>query len=135
MHSTAEYCAPAQCRSANTCFIDLVINNTSQTIIGCICSTPADNLDIFVGIQPAELCHKGATISLSWHDMEPGHLLHLVLICPSERNAQHLKSKQDTHLHLPPGLRNQRFLGGVGFLATLAVGVRFFRLTPDIQLD
>jgi len=36
-----------------------------------------------------------------------------------------------------PGLRSRRFLGGVGFLTTLGVGVGFFcpTLAPDVQLD
>ena len=35
------------------------------------------------------------------------------------------------------GLRSRRVLGGVGFLATLGVGVGFFcpASTPDVQLD
>jgi len=36
---------------------------------------------------------------------------------------------------LKPGLRSRRFLAGVGFLTTLAVGVGFFCPTPDVQLD
>ena len=32
-------------------------------------------------------------------------------------------------------VRSRRFLGGVGFLTTLGVGVGFFCPTPDAQLD
>jgi len=38
--------------------------------------TPADNLPIPAGIQPAELRCRGATLSLALRAMEPGHLLH-----------------------------------------------------------
>jgi len=33
------------------------------------------------------------------------------------------------------GLRSRSFLGGVGFLTTLGVGVGFFCPTLDVQLD
>ena len=36
---------------------------------------------------------------------------------------------------LKSGLRSRRFLGGVGFLTTLRIGVGFFCPTPDVQLD
>ena len=32
-------------------------------------------------------------------------------------------------------MESRRFLGGVGFLTTLGVGVGFFCPTPDVQLD
>jgi len=43
----------------------------------------------------------------------------------------------DDLLLFPSGLRSRRFMGGVGFLTTLGVGVGFFRptSTPDVQLD
>jgi len=93
VHSTAEYCAPVWCRSAHTRLIDPDISNASQIVTGCLCPTPADNLSILASIQPAELCHKGATLSLACHAMEPGHLLHSVLICPLSANAWRLKSR------------------------------------------
>ena len=34
------------------------------------------------GIQSAELCRKGATLSLAHRTMVPGHLFHSVLTCP-----------------------------------------------------
>jgi len=74
-HSTAEYCAPVWYPSARTRVIDPAINDALQIVTGRLRSTPADNLPIFVGIQPAELRHKGATLSLALRAMEPRHLL------------------------------------------------------------
>jgi len=46
-------------------------------VTGCLRPTPADNLPILAGIQPAEFCRRsGATLSLGRRAMEPGHLLH-----------------------------------------------------------
>ena len=52
-----------------------------------------DNLPIFAGIQPAELCRRGATLSLGRHAMESGHQIHSALIHPSGAAAQRLKSR------------------------------------------
>jgi len=76
VHSTAEYCAPAWCRSAHTRLIDPTINDTLRIVTGCLRPTPAGNLLILAGIQPAELRRRGATLSLGRRAMEPGHLLH-----------------------------------------------------------
>ena len=54
-------------------------------------STPADNLRILGGIQPAELRRKWATLSLARRAMEPGLLLHTALTCPPTANAWRLK--------------------------------------------
>jgi len=43
-------------------------------VTGCLRPTPADNLPILAGIQPVELRHKGATLSLARRAMEPGHM-------------------------------------------------------------
>jgi len=59
----------------------------------CLRPTPAENLPILTGIQPAEVRRSGATLSLARRAMEPGHLLHSALICPSSANARHLKSR------------------------------------------
>jgi len=63
VHSTAEYRAPVWCHSAHTRLIDPTINDTLRIVTGCLRPTPADNLPIFAGIQPAELSRSGATIS------------------------------------------------------------------------
>ena len=76
VNSTAEYCAPVWCRSAHTHLIDPTINDALRIVTGCLRPTPADNLPILTGIQPAELRRRGATLSLGRRAMEPGHLLH-----------------------------------------------------------
>jgi len=67
VHSTAEYCAPVWCRSAHTRLIDLTLNDALRIVTGCLRPTPADNLPILAGIQPAELRCRGATLSLGCH--------------------------------------------------------------------
>jgi len=62
-------------------------------VTGCLRPTPADNLPILAGIQPAELRRRGATPSLGRRAMEPGHLLHSALIHPSGSAAWRLKSR------------------------------------------
>jgi len=93
VHSTAEYCAPVWSGSAHTHLIDPTINDALRIVTGCLCPTPADNLPILAGIQPAELSRSGATLSLGRHAMEPGHLLHSALTCPSSSVARRLKPR------------------------------------------
>jgi len=85
--------APVWCRSAHTRLIDPSINDALRIVTGCLCPTPADNLPILAGIQPAELRRRGATLSLGRRAMEPGHLLHSALTRPSGAAAQRLKSR------------------------------------------
>ena len=42
VHSTAEYCALAWCRSAHTHLIDPVINDALRIVAGCLRPTPRD---------------------------------------------------------------------------------------------
>jgi len=93
IYSTAEYCAPVWCRSAHTRFIDLAIYDALWIVNGCPRPTPADNLPILAGIQPAELRCRGATLSLGRRAMEPGHLLHSALTSPLSANSWRLKSR------------------------------------------
>ena len=65
VYSTAEYCAPVWCRSAHTRLIDSVLNDALRIVTGCLRPTPTDYLPILVGIQPAELRRRGATLSLA----------------------------------------------------------------------
>jgi len=94
VHSTAEYCAPVWCRSAHTRLIDTIINDTLRIVTGCLRPTPADNLPIHTGIQPAELRPRGDTLSLARRAMERGHLLHSALTRPSGAAAWRLKSRR-----------------------------------------
>jgi len=65
-----------------------------KSLTGCLRPTPADNLPILAGIQPARFRLKRATVSPSRHAMGPGNLLHLALISSQGGNARHLKSRQ-----------------------------------------
>ena len=77
VYSTAEYCTPVWCRSAHTCLIDSVLNNTLHIVTGCLRPTPTDHLPVLSGIQPAELCQLGATLSLAHHgSLDPNHILY-----------------------------------------------------------
>jgi len=73
--------------------IDPAINHALRIVTGCLRPTPADNLPILAGIQPAELHRNGATLSLARRAMEPGYLLHSALTCSSSANARRLKSR------------------------------------------
>ena len=94
VHSTAEHCSSVWCRSAYTRLIDPTINNALRNVTGCLRPTPADNLPILAGIQPAELRHSGATLSLARRAMEPEHLLHSALTRPWSADVRRLKSRQ-----------------------------------------
>ena len=65
VYSTAGYCAPVWCRSAHTRLIDSVLNKALHIVTGCLRPTPTDHLPILSGIQPADLCRMGATLSLA----------------------------------------------------------------------
>jgi len=87
VHSTADYCAPVWCRSAHTCLINPAINGALRIVTGCLRPTPANNLPILAGIQPAELRRNEVTLSLAHRALEPGDLLHSALTRPSSANA------------------------------------------------
>jgi len=97
VHSTAEYCTPVWCYSAHTHLVYPAINNVLQIVTGSLHPTPVDNLLILADIQPAELRHKGATLSLARYTMEPGHLLHAVLTM--HWVGRHSIWNRVTHLH------------------------------------
>jgi len=81
VHSTAVCCAPAWCLSTHTRLIDPAINHALQTVTGCLRPSLVDTgqFSCLRGIQPTELCRKGATLSLPRHAMDLGHLLHSAL--------------------------------------------------------
>jgi len=64
-----------------------------QSLTGCLRPTPADNLSILAGIQPAGFRLKRATLSPARHAIGPGNQLHPALISSQGGNAWHLKSK------------------------------------------
>jgi len=85
------------CHSAHTRLIDPVINEALRSVTGCLRPTPANNLPILSGIQPAELRCKRATLSSAFRAMEPGHLLYSER-SPVHRVKMHGISNRDAHL-------------------------------------
>ena len=77
IYSTAEYSAPAWCRSAHTRLIDSILNDALRIVTGCLRPTPMNNFSVFSGIQPAELRRQEAPLSLAnCSSLGPGHILH-----------------------------------------------------------
>ena len=95
IYSTAEYGAPAWCRSVHTRLIDSVLNNALRIVTGCLRSTPTDNLPVLSGIQPAELCRQRAALSLANRSsLDPGHIPHEQVNEPRAASKERLKSRR-----------------------------------------
>ena len=94
VHSTAEYCVPVWCRSAHTHLIDSVLNDALRIVTGCLRPTPTNHLPVLSGIQPAELCRMGATLSLAYHgSLDPNHILYGLLSGSSDTCQLRLRSR------------------------------------------
>ena len=103
VYSAAEYYAPVWCRSAHTHLIDSVLNDALHIVTGCLHSTPMDHLPVLSGIQPAELCRMGATLSLAYcGSLDSDHILHGLLSGSSDNRQVRLRSKHP----FVPGARN-----------------------------
>ena len=95
VHSTDEYCAPVWCHSAHTHLINSVLNDTLCIVTGCLCPIPMDHLPVFSGIQPAELCRMGATLSLAYRgSLDPNHILYGLLSGSSDTCQVRLRSRR-----------------------------------------
>ena len=115
IYSTAEYCAPAWCRSAHTRLIDSVLNDALRIVIGCLRSTPTYNLTVLSDIQPAELRRQGATLSLTnSSSLDPGHILHCHLTEPQAVSKGILKSR---HSFVPAARKLLHNLSELGIRA------------------
>ena len=94
IYSTADYCAPAWCRSAHTHLIDSVLNDALPIVTGCLRPTPTDNISVLSGIQPAELRRQEATLSLANRSsLDLGHILHGQLSKQQAASKERLKSR------------------------------------------
>ena len=94
VYSAAEYCAPVWCRSAHTCLIDSVLNDALCIVTGCLHPTPTNHLPVLSGIQPAELCRMGATLSLAYRgSLDPDHILYSLLSGSSDTFQVKLRSR------------------------------------------
>ena len=95
VYSTAEYCAPVWCCSAHTRLIDNVLNDALCIVTGCLRRIPTDHLPVLSGIQPAELCRMGATLSLAHcGSLDPNHILHGLLSGSSDTRQVRLRSRR-----------------------------------------
>ena len=95
VYSTEEYCAPVWCGSAHTRLIDSVLNDALRIVTGCLHPTPTDHLPILSGIQPAELCRLGATLSLAHHgSLDPDHILYGLLSGSSDNRQVRLRFRR-----------------------------------------
>ena len=95
VYSTAEYCAPVWYLSAHTCLIDSVLNDALRIVTGCLRPTPTDHLPVLLGIQPAELCRLGATLSLVHRgSLDPDHILYGLLSGSSDTHQVKLRSRR-----------------------------------------
>ena len=95
VHSTAEYCASVWCRSAHTRLIDSVLNDALRIVTKCLRPTPTDHLPVLSDIQPAELRHLGATLSLAYRgSLDPDHILYGLLSGSSDTRQVRLRSRR-----------------------------------------
>ena len=95
VYSAAEYCAPVWCCSAHTRLIDSILNDTLRIVTGCLHPTPTDHLLVLSGIQPAELCRMGATLSLVYRgSLDPDHILYGLLSGSSDTRQVRLRSRR-----------------------------------------
>ena len=95
VYLAAEYCAPVWCCSAHTRLIDSVLNDALCIVTGCLRLTPTDHLPILSGIQPAELCRLGATLSLDYRgSLDPDHILYGLLSGSSDTHQVRLRSRR-----------------------------------------
>ena len=95
VYSKAEYCTPVWCHSAHTRLIDSVLNNALHIVTGCLRLTPTDYEPILSGIQPAEFCRLGATLSLATRGtVDPDHILHGQLAGLPDIPQERLKSRR-----------------------------------------
>ena len=89
VYSTAEYCAP------HIRLIDSVLNDALRIVTGCLRPTPTNYLPILADIQPAELRHRGATLSLANRaTLNPDHILHEQLVEKQNAHQVRLKSRR-----------------------------------------
>ena len=95
VYSAAEYCAPIWCRSAHTRLIDSVLNDALHIVTGWLRPSPTDHLPVLSGIQPAELCRMGATLSLAYREsLDPDHILHGLLSGSSDTPQMRLRFRR-----------------------------------------
>ena len=110
------YCAPVWCRSAHTCLIDSVFNDSLRIVTGYLRPTPTDHLPILSGIQPAELWRLGATLSLLHRgSLDPDHILYFFFSGSSNARQERQRSRRP---FVPPARNLLDNLAGIGIRAS-----------------
>ena len=71
VHFIAVHCASVWCHSAYARLINKPINDALCIMSGCLRSTTMNNLLVQAGIQPTELRHRKAMLSLACSAQEP----------------------------------------------------------------
>ena len=66
VYSTVGFCASVLYRFAHNRFTDSALNDALRIVIASLRPTQTENLTILLGIPPAELRQKGATISFAY---------------------------------------------------------------------
>ena len=95
VYSTAEYCAPVWCRSTHTRLIDSILDDALRIVIGCLRSTPTEDLPVLASIQPAELRRLGATLFLTNRAIHhPDYVLHRQLVGQQNAHQGRLRSRR-----------------------------------------
>ena len=95
VYSTAEYCISVWCHSMHTHLIDSILNDALLIVTVYLCPTPMEDLPIPTGIQPAELCQLGVTLSLANHAIhDNNHVLHEQLVGQQDVRQGCLRSKR-----------------------------------------
>lgn len=102
--ATAEYCAPAWCRSPHVKKLDAALNTALRTISGCLRATPIYQLPVLAGIAPAEVRREAAMLVLARKaQTSEFHLLHKTTIETTQR--MRLKSRRPFATHAQDLLR------------------------------
>ena len=71
-----------------------VLNNALLIVTGCLRPIPTDHLPVLSGIQPAELCQMGVTLSLAHcGSLEPDYILYGFLSGSSDTHQVRIRSR------------------------------------------
>ena len=71
------------------------LNDALCRVTGCLRPTPTDHLPVLSGIEPAELCRLGATLSLAHRgSLDPDHILYGLLSGSSDTRQVRLRSRR-----------------------------------------
>ena len=73
----------------------MFLNDALRIVTGCLRPTPTDCLPVLAGIQPADLCRLGATLSLAYRgSLDTDHILNELLAGLPDAHRERLKSRR-----------------------------------------